>query len=201
MPRRLVTPLPMGAGVHTNLLFLSTYNVKGTGTVKAVGRLAEWLGTGLVALVVLVAAFMLAGPSFGYETHPVLSGSMEPTLGVGGVIVTALTSVDQVKVGDIVTLSAGSSLVTHRVIHLARDGREVIVTTQGDANNTPDPVVAHLSGGTVPKTILYLPYVGFAASALRTSVAFLGLVLIPGLALVVLLVRDIVSGPKQRTSP
>lgn len=169
--------------------------------MKVLLRVIEWSGTAVVALAVLVAVFLLAGPRFGYETHPVLSGSMEPTLPVGGVIVTARTPVDRIETGDIVTLDAGSSLVTHRVVGLMRSSGEVAITTQGDANNEPDSAVVHLANGQLlPKTIFYVPYAGFGTSTIRASTGSLGLVLIPGLALIVLLIHDMVKSLRPRPS-
>jgi signal peptidase len=72
---------------------------------------------------------------FGYGISVVLSGSMEPTLGVNELVVIHAT--DDVALGDVIVYQSGSSLIIHRVISI--DGDSLV--TQGDANNVPDPAI------------------------------------------------------------
>jgi signal peptidase len=71
---------------------------------------------------------------FGYGFGVILTGSMEPNLPAGSFIV---IHEEDFKEDDIITYNhySGRS-VTHRVIEVNGD----IVKTQGDANNTADPV-------------------------------------------------------------
>ena len=72
---------------------------------------------------------------FGFGTAMVLSGSMEPAIYVDDLILVAQR--ETYGVGDVVVYQSGDSLVVHRIIAM-EDG---LVTTQGDANNTPDEPV------------------------------------------------------------
>ena len=71
---------------------------------------------------------------FGYGFGVVLTGSMEPNLPAGSFVI---IHEENFKEDDIITYNhyTGRS-VTHRVI--AIDGESI--TTQGDANRSPDPV-------------------------------------------------------------
>ncbi len=102
---------------------------------------------------------------FGTGVAVVLSGSMEPALGVNDLII--VREADGYQVGDIVVYQSGNTLVVHRVI--ASDGKTVI--TQGDANNIAD---APIAAGTIKgKVIAHIPAVGLAVNALKTPVGTL----------------------------
>lgn len=72
----------------------------------------------------------------GYAVLEVVSGSMEPTIHVGDLIVID-TKDQEIKENDIVTFTdVDGSFVTHRVVSISDD--EMI--TRGDNNNSNDPV-------------------------------------------------------------
>lgn len=73
----------------------------------------------------------------GYGMLEVVSGSMEPTILKGDIIVID-TDVRKYKVGDIVTFyDSEGSFVTHRIISIVENQ----VITQGDNNNTEDDAI------------------------------------------------------------
>lgn len=164
--------------------------------MKAARVALECLGTLFVAAVVLMAGFMLIGPRFGWNTHPVLSGSMEPTLKVGGIIVTRPVRVEDVQVGDIITFQRDSQRITHRVIeivHLKDDSRRWF-RTKGDANQEPDGELVTSKGEFVPKTVAYVPFLGFVAGALKSRLNFLVMIGVPAVALVAILGHEMWKG-------
>lgn len=70
----------------------------------------------------------------GYGILEVVSGSMEPTIDIGDLIVIN-TKYSDIKENDIITFyDENNSFVTHKVIKV--DGN--MITTKGDANNAPD---------------------------------------------------------------
>jgi signal peptidase len=75
--------------------------------------------------------------TFGYGFGVVLTGSMEPNLPTHSF--TVIKEQDTYEVGDIITYNhyTGRS-VTHRIIEINGDE----IKTQGDANNTADPVLS-----------------------------------------------------------
>lgn len=78
---------------------------------------------------------------FGYRTYIVSSGSMEPYLKVGDIIlVDKVDSAQEIKVDDIITFTQGDGKdITHRVIEIkdVNDNRSFV--TKGDNNNDIDP--------------------------------------------------------------
>ncbi|MEK3888392.1 signal peptidase I SipW [Bacillus sp. FSL K6-3431] len=138
----------------------------------------------LVCVVFIVISSRAAGGEaslFGYQLKTVLSGSMEPEMQVGSVILVQLADEnDRFKSGDVITFQTKDAiLVTHRIIGVENDGQRFI--TQGDNNNGPDvePVLAQnivgkYSGWTVP-------YLGYAFHYANTKQGAILLLFIPGL--------------------
>ena len=74
----------------------------------------------------------------GYVAFDVVSGSMEPTIHIGDMIIVD-TKIKKYKKGDIVTYyDSEGSLVTHRILSINK--KEMI--TKGDNNNIEDKPVA-----------------------------------------------------------
>lgn len=97
---------------------------------------------------------------FGYGSAVVLSGSMEPELSKGDLIIVKEDT--EYSIGDVVVFQDGDILVVHRIIAV----EEETVTTQGDANNTPDaPVNRTQIKGKVTDGI---PHVGTFVNLLKT---------------------------------
>ena len=105
---------------------------------------------------------------FGYGAAVVLSGSMEPTLSTGDLIV--VKEQPEYAIDDVVVFQDSSGLVVHRII--AINGEYVV--TQGDANNVADtPVsIASLKGVMVAA----IPYMGTFANILKTPVGTVALI-------------------------
>lgn len=102
---------------------------------------------------------------FGVGASVVLSGSMEPALSVGDLLI--FTEEENYEVGDVVVYQSGRTSVVHRIVSL----EDQTVTTRGDANNTADaPFDVSLLKGRV---VLVLPLIGYLILALKTPVGTL----------------------------
>ena len=109
-------------------------------------KLLNWTSYIVIILVIVVAGtFILSSlqtrkdpkhiPSFmGYTPLTILTGSMEPTIMTGEIILIKQESTS-IKEGSIITYWMGNVLVTHRVIGV---NGETSFTLKGDANNTED---------------------------------------------------------------
>lgn len=89
----------------------------------------------------------------------VLTGSMEPELPVGSLLIIKPADYEHIEVGDDITFvrDANLTLVTHRVIE--KDDETRHITTQGIANNTPDKPTSYEN--VVGKVVFHIPYVGY----------------------------------------
>jgi signal peptidase I len=104
----------------------------------------------------------------GLRPLVVKSGSMEPTISTGGMVLVRTVPADQIQVGDVVAVSRpDNTRVTHRVVAVIHQGVTAQLTLKGDANEDPDPqpVVVDSAG----KLVLSVPSIGrvsaFFASA------------------------------------
>lgn len=134
----------------------------------------------LIALLVLVV-----GPRvLRYRVDVVASGSMEPTIAKGSIVVLRPISADKVAVGDIITFYPPDhqQLVTHRVVDIADTTEGPAFVTQGDANPLPDPWQVPTTGSGW-RCVFHIPYVGYLLSVGGLSFGPLSLVDVPILAL------------------
>ncbi|MDD2372354.1 MAG: signal peptidase I [Syntrophomonadaceae bacterium] len=79
-------------------------------------------------------------PDFmGYKPFIVLSGSMEPTILTGDIVLTKETNADSIMKGDIITFRADkNTVVTHRVTEVVTENGTRSFLTKGDANTGAD---------------------------------------------------------------
>ncbi len=97
------------------------------------------------------------------------SGSMEPTIHVGDLVIIKGTSPREIKTGDIIVFRArflDGSLTVHRVIQVVKIGNKIFYRTKGDANIFPDPAIYNGIGSVSESDIVgivvaRIPLVGY----------------------------------------
>lgn len=109
------------------------------------------------------------------RAYVITSGSMEPTIPVGSVIVNQ--TADKYAVGDIITFTTtadSESNVTHRIVGVTSEG----YVTKGDANQDPDPITiphSQIHG----KSTMHIPHIGYLVNFSKTPQGFVALIVIP----------------------
>lgn len=99
---------------------------------------------------------------FGFGAAVVLSGSMEPELSTGDLIIVKET--DDFEVNDVVVYQDGIGLVVHRIVDIEGD----TVITKGDANNAADqPIDRTAVKGTVSFSV---PFAGNIVTFLKSKI-------------------------------
>ncbi len=154
--------------------------------MKVLIKILRGIFTVLLCVVLLFNIWMLvqqhvlkreAPEALGYSQYIVTSGSMEPTLSVGDMIL--VKGEKRYKLGDVVTFqNPGGSAVTHRIMGSV-SGQFI---TQGDANNAEDQELLSPEN-IIGKVQVVLPGVGSAALFLRTPLGLL-ILLAAGLLLI-----------------
>ena len=96
--------------------------------------------TALLVVALLIAALAVAGASLGYRGVAILSGSMEPKISTGDLVLVDSIRAGEMAVGDVVTFQSEAGFsVTHRVTGLrAKGDGSLAVETRGDANPVPE---------------------------------------------------------------
>lgn len=151
-------------------------------------------GAGLIAAVSVPSAV-------GLQLFSVLSGSMEPAIGTGDIVVESTISPLEARVGDVVTFRDPHDtrrLVTHRVRHVKLSGQRVHFTTKGDANNAVERWTV-AAGGSIGRVEYRLPKLGYVSARLRLADSRFLFVLVPALLLGGLELRRIWGGDERRT--
>lgn len=99
---------------------------------------------------------------FGYGAAVVLSGSMEPTLSVGDLIL--VKEADSFAEGEVVVYQDVNCLVVHRIVEVNKD----TITTKGDANNATDKSIGldYVKG----KVFLWIPMIGYIVNFAKSGV-------------------------------
>lgn len=76
---------------------------------------------------------------FGYSAYIVASGSMQPEIEVGDVIVITKSDEEEIEVGDVVTfIDANGNVVTHRITQIMINDGVRNYVTKGDYNGSED---------------------------------------------------------------
>jgi signal peptidase len=93
----------------------------------------------LLGLAVMVVTVVAAHN--GIQPLVVRSGSMEPAIPTGSMVLVQQVAAGDIEVGDIVAVERPDrTRVTHRVLAIQPKGDAVELTLKGDANEDPDPV-------------------------------------------------------------
>ena len=165
----------------------------------------------LVAVIALCLFFTLQSLSVGYvsffgnSVFRVVTGSMEPEIPVGALLIAKKTDIETIRERDIVCYRSsntqlGGIIITHRVVGIYHDPNgEVVLQTKGDANPAADTEAvteAQLigrvktytgSGSTMAKVIQFL----------TSDFGFLACILLPVLLIAGFIFRDAVRGMKE----
>jgi len=174
-----------------------------THELRALRQKRDWgwlrdLGSHLVTagLVLAVAAVLGfgVGPQFlPYKVYTVLSGSMEPTLHVGSVVVLRPAPADQIRTGDIITFQRPDrrgTYITHRVVNITRTAFGPAFVTKGDANGVSDSWTIPVSG-TGLKYWFDIPLLGFFFAILESPIGRICFILAPALILAAVTINEL----------
>ena len=132
---------------------------------KILPALFRLLGTLLIiAVIVLLLPFVL--PRFlGLDTYRIVSGSMEPRIPVGSMVLVEPVLGKDMTEGEVMAFYRNGTIVVHRV--LENNTLEGMISTKGDANDTED-----LQEVSYPEVIgrvkASYPYMGDIAAYLTT---------------------------------
>lgn len=98
--------------------------------LKTLGQVVLFV---ILIFFILLNIFSMNNKSlFGFRIYRVISGSMQPALQIGDVII--IKKANNYAEKDIITYDNGLTTITHRIKSI--DGDEII--TEGDANDAPD---------------------------------------------------------------
>lgn len=137
----------------------------------------------------------------GFMMFRVVTGSMEPTIPVGALMVAKRVDIDSIRLSDIVCFRTQEpqiwgKIITHRVVEIFdTTGAARLLRTKGDANTVADQYFVDGSN-LVGKVIWHTGddnVMAKAFSLLTSKIGFLGCIVIPILILSGMILRDSVN--------
>jgi signal peptidase I len=142
--------------------------------------------------IALLAAVALPN-AIGMRSFTVMSGSMEPSIHTGDVVIDRKIRPLDARPGDVVTFSDPSGrgrLITHRLRSLRVQGHTARMVTKGDANNTVERWTVPTSGH-IGRVELRVWKVGYPLVYAHSRFGLIALVAVPALLLCLLELRAI----------
>ena len=150
----------------------------------------------LFAVVVLLVVVMTPkgeAPSIlGYSFFRVMTGSMEPDMPVGSLIVVEETPMQDLGEGDVISFySRDPSLMgavnTHRIVDISKDEEAYLFQTKGDANNVVDRYITR-EEDVIGKVVFTSLIMGKMIRLASNPMIFLPLIVLP---LAIMLIHSI----------
>lgn len=156
--------------------------------LRSIGNIVLWI----VAALGVVCALVWGATAMGLiKPLIVISGSMEPGIMTGDLLIDTPRDTATLEVGQVASIYSDvtGNIVTHRVVGIEPTGdQQWSIRLQGDANDSEDGA-PYIVGDTVLRPALQVPGVGYAIVTLTkpsvaiplaiTLVAFLGIALLP----------------------
>lgn len=145
----------------------------------------------IAALYVISFNFNILG---SYKSYAVRSGSMEPTIMTGDIIV--VKKQPHYFLGDVVTFrDRRQNVVTHRLIATGEDSTELF-STKGDANRAFDQEKIK-EEQIIGRVVFTVPRLGYLMSFTKTPAGLIILVLIPAAIYILDELIKIIKNAKQ----
>lgn len=148
--------------------------------LKYLSKALYWLAIIALVSVATLLAITSLPLNTGYRLFTVLSGSMEPEIKTGSVVLVKDES--DYYIGDIITFKSEedrnndnpSFTTTHRLIGIEDDGYQ----TKGDANDGPDGSLTD-PNLVIGKVTLTSPYLGYIVNFAKTGEGLVLLIVVP----------------------
>ncbi|MDD1652577.1 MAG: signal peptidase I [Methanomicrobiales archaeon] len=149
---------------------------------KTLVRSTEWVLVAVPILLVTLVSLILVAPYFGWRVDTVRSGSVEPGLKVGSLVVTRPVQTEDISVGDVITFrSPMSGEITSRRVSAIEDGPSF--RSEGIANGDDEAFVTPAQD-VVGRVWFHAPFAGYLIQYLMTPVCVL-MLFVFGFAIVV----------------
>lgn len=134
-----------------------------------------------IALLVIISSFPITG---NIKMLSVLSGSMEPKIHTGSVVV--IKPIPIYKVGDIITYGKNTKTdipTTHRITEMKAVEGSMLYKTKGDANNAEDSKEIG-EKEVMGKVLFSIPYLGYIVDFVKKPVGLMLVIVIPAVIVI-----------------
>lgn len=148
--------------------------------ISLLGKVLYWLILAFLFFVAGFTAITTLNLPGNYKLFVVMSGSMEPTIKTGSVVV--IKPQKDYFNGDVITFqdpTKSKNTTTHRIV----EASDSAYLTKGDANKTSDMSEIRKSQ-ILGKQILSVPFIGYVINFAKTQTGLIILIVIPAVIIV-----------------
>jgi signal peptidase len=106
---------------------------------------------------------------FPVRPYVIMSGSMEPQIKAGDLVLVKRDVAENMKVGDVIQYKSGDFYVFHRIIGIEEEDKEIKYKTRGDNNSFDDPELVKPEN--IRGIVIYtVPKIGYPALIIRSLI-------------------------------
>lgn len=150
------------------------------------GKICYWVLLVFVCLIALLIIVSILPLPKNYNLYSVHSGSMEPTIRIGDLILTK--EAETYQKGDVVTFLPSdvkdkTNSVTHRIVEINKQRGVKTFTTKGDANQSADSDEI-TKDRILGKYQLRVPLLGYPVGFAKTTPGLILLIIVPAVAII-----------------
>lgn len=113
----------------------------------------------IVYILLIIYLLIFVQSLWGQKPLVVISGSMEPTLKVGGILYYEKINIDDFDEGDILVYQTKEHIISHRIVDITENG----FITKGDINNSVDNYLISNEQILGKGTNWSIPFIGYYA--------------------------------------
>lgn len=118
----------------------------------------------ILYILIIIYLLVFVPCLWGHKPLVVISGSMEPTLKVGGILYYEKIDLEDFKIDDILVYKTKDHIISHRIVDIVDAG----FITKGDANNSIDNNLINKNQVLGKGTNWSIPYIGYYADFIYT---------------------------------
>lgn len=149
--------------------------------IRFIGNAIVWI---IILCFIALAFFSLTSNTDylgGYRSFLVQSGSMEPSIMTGDIII--IGKAPEYKKNDVITFHGEERIVTHRIIGIEEKNGLKTIMTKGDANRSEDEGVI-TEDKIIGKVAFVVPKFGYFVDFARSTYGLIILIMIPAAILI-----------------
>ncbi|MFD2728382.1 signal peptidase I [Enterococcus camelliae] len=135
---------------------------------EIIGNVCFYLVLSMLVLSALSGKLRNSNFEMPIQIRSVVSGSMEPSILIGSIVISVNENIKKINVNDIVSYKAtNGEVVTHRVLKKKIGDNHLYLITKGDANNVSDQDRVN-EKKLLGKVVLTIPLLGYMFLFLQT---------------------------------
>ena len=148
----------------------------------------------MLFIINLILSFEENTHIFGIYMFNIVSGSMEPTLGINDVVVVQRCKPSELQEGDIITFQQDGRTISHRILGITEERGTIKFETKGDNNEIADPDLVE-TGQVYGQVLFRIKKIGKAINYIQNARGFINIAIFAVIVYILVSLRD-----KQKNS-